>query len=261
MSILVKKAHVLTNGIQEDITLYSTLSEVQNMGKEFIVDGVTCYAKYGGINDAQASKAKILISQTTYALLKVALLPYGNTIRNVPGSYGFTPPIGCNKIRVTACAGGGGGGSSELKIATFARVGASGGAGGKGASIKHKILNVVPGYNYSVTIGRGGGGGTTLRANGSSGEITSFGDLLKLSGGTGGTYGYVSESGGASAPPTFTSNKGRDGINALPQEINIESYGIGGISTIPTASKVGTYTGHGNSGTGGYMLIEWGEGI
>ncbi len=107
-------------------------------------------------------------------------------------------PEGVTQIEVQLWSGGGGGGGIRAQDGA----GGVGGSGGKGGYIKG-ILQVVPFTDYSITIGAGGAPGLFMNFsaplnsfNGMDGESSSFGTLLSVQGGKGGT-GTVRGVGGA----------------------------------------------------------------
>jgi hypothetical protein len=89
-----------------------------------------------------------------------------------PGT--FTTPATTTRIKVTLCAGGGGGSSGPFPGAK------SGGGGGGYAQGYYTVTASTP---YSVTVGSGGGAGST-------GGTSSFGPLTSATGG-GGHYGVA----------------------------------------------------------------------
>lgn len=101
----------------------------------------------------------------------------------------FTAPGGVTKVYLSMAGGGGGGGDSDPGAA-------GGGGGGSGAFVINRPYTVVPGNNYTVTIGSGGAGGTGTGPGGNGGS-TSF-DSLTLAGGNGG----LSTAGTGGAVPT-----------------------------------------------------------
>ena len=110
----------------------------------------------------------------------------------------FTPPAGVTRVYgiVFAAGGGGGGGHArslrplpKAPLRPVRRTGGSGGLGGLSAG----FATVVPGTDYSVSVGTGGARGATA-AGGSDGGDSSFAGL-SATGGTGG--------GGASVATTW----------------------------------------------------------
>jgi hypothetical protein len=112
----------------------------------------------------------------------------------------WTCPSGVTFIEVLVVAGGGGGGGSY-----------NGGGGGAGGLIYNPAYPVVPGTQYTVTVGAGGSGGAN-QANGSAGSNSVFGSLVAIGGGqgangnvTGSTaYGKTGGSGGGGGGQSYT---------------------------------------------------------
>ncbi|EPC3944019.1 TPA: phage tail protein [Escherichia coli] len=91
----------------------------------------------------------------------------------------WTAPAGVTEIELDGAGAGGGGGTGGP-----AAIG--GGGGGAGETVVGRKITVVPGTTYTITIGLGGDGGTSVTSNGGDGGTTSFGTLLSLAGGKGG---------------------------------------------------------------------------
>jgi hypothetical protein len=91
----------------------------------------------------------------------------------------YTPTSGTTEFLVEGCAGGGGG-AGAVGAPSSASVGGGGGAGGCGST-----WVTTPAGSYSVTIGAAGAGGAG--ANGANGGDTTFGSVLLLQGGAGGS--------------------------------------------------------------------------
>lgn len=64
-----------TNTKNHTISLYELLSDVQNQGYKVVRDGQVLYAKYGEINDINATKIRVKIGQSIKALLSMAVDP------------------------------------------------------------------------------------------------------------------------------------------------------------------------------------------
>jgi hypothetical protein len=101
---------------------------------------------------------------------------------SVAGSYTWTKPAGCTKVRVI-CVGGGGGACGH---------GESGGAGG----YAEKWIDVTSVSTVAVTIG-GAGSGTSYHSGSGDGGTSSFGSYVSASGGYGANKN-ASHSGGHS---------------------------------------------------------------
>lgn len=101
----------------------------------------------------------------------------------------WTCPSGVTQILLDGC-GGGGGGSCGAGSA------ANGNGGGGASSVIGRVVTVVPGTIYTITIGAGGSGGTSSSTTGTAGGTSSFGTLLSLAGGGGASRTAVGSSGG-----------------------------------------------------------------
>lgn len=88
----------------------------------------------------------------------------------------WTAPVGVNYVLVTGAGGGGGGGGDV-------------GEGGSGAAITTRVVSVIPGTTYNITIGSGGAGGTVASPNGENGASSSFGSETWIGGVGGGATG------------------------------------------------------------------------
>ena len=108
---------------------------------------------------------------------------HGSQMFTVSGT--FTVPSGVTTVFITGCGAGGGGGGGSYN--------AGGAGGGVGQQVIKYPLTVNAGQAYAVTIGQGGAGhaGYQNALNGyeygSTGGTTSFGALLSLVGGGGGS--------------------------------------------------------------------------
>lgn len=117
----------------------------------------------------------------------------------------WTAPAGVTEIELDGAGAGGGGGTGGP-----AAIG--GGGGGAGETVVGRKITVVPGTTYTITIGLGGDGGTSVTSNGGDGGTTSFGTLLSLAGGKGGL-----KTGAAGVAGGTGGNDGLPGtLNATP---------------------------------------------
>jgi hypothetical protein len=182
----------------------------------------------------------------------------------------FTAPTGITRVMVTLCGGGGGGGAGS-----FSSGGGAGGSGG-GSIINFPVV-VVPGDDYTVTVGTGGSAGVTPAGSGGSGGDTIFdvgGEDVTAPGGTGGEGGQgvvrpavggasVNESPDATAsgakaeeiPGPYQiigSGKGGDGWNSgVPPIVGAgggTSFGVGG----PPEADATEGIGGGGGGSGAF---------
>lgn len=150
----------------------------------------------------------------------------------------WTCPAGVTAVRCTAVGGGGGGGggSSSGGESPTIYTGGTGGAGG--AAIK--VVPVVAGSNYTISVGAAGAGSTST---GGTGGTSTFGsNLCKASGGTGGSFA---------------------GANGSPGSLLVATYGTYGVAYAVPGSAIGnggigaTGFGSGASGTAGGIFLEW----
>ncbi|MDD4964971.1 MAG: hypothetical protein PHI11_13750 [Gallionella sp.] len=161
----------------------------------------------------------------------------------------WTAPAGVTSVTVEAWGGGGAGGGATTNNGTFT---GGGGAGGQYAS---KVVSVVPGTAYVVTVG---GGGTGSTVSGTSGSDSSFDTLVVAKGGaagisyelgggagtgsTAGGVGTIVYAGGSGSPGGNTSIGGAGGGGA-------GSTGNGG-SAVGNSAGLGAAIGGGNGGAG-----------
>jgi len=176
-----------------------------------------------------------------YSLIWLVLLLFMNNanaqiVQPFTTSTTWRCPSGVTSIQVECWGAGGAGGSASAASSSGNR---SGGGGGAGSYVK-KTITVVPGTDYTITVGQGGAIGGTDGASGyfgnpggksefSGGSITA----LTASGGTGGT------------------GAGINNINANPGGVLGGVYGFsvsGTASTLYTTSSAVTLTGGGGSG-------------
>lgn len=134
------------------------------------------------------------------------------------GTTNWTCPSGVTKVRTLVVAGGGGGGGDRS---------AGGGAGGM---IDHPSFTVVPGTNYTVTVGAGGSGGATANA-GTTGSDSIFSTLTAKGGGGGGTgYAFPTSggSGGGGGWTTTYQTAGQATQGSQSGESGTYGYGFAG---------------------------------
>jgi len=109
----------------------------------------------------------------------------------------WTAPLNVSKVLAEGFGGGGGGGGGSSPSVFFGNTTSMGGGGGGGALYCSKLITVVPGTTYTITVGAGGNGGaggsspTTPGTVGSNGEDSSFGSLLVMPGASGGGRGNL----------------------------------------------------------------------
>ncbi len=169
----------------------------------------------------------------------------------------FVTPSNVTAVEVFLVGGGGGGGwvSNNAGNTFIASAGAAGG------EVIRQLIPVTAGTTYTVTIGAGGAGATSL-VNGSTGGTTSFGSLIYAYGGNGG--GSIQQNinatypirGGGAAGPTGASGGGAGaGAGAGGPSLAFPGYGNSasseprgtGVPTNQRTSGGGTGFGSGNS--------------
>lgn len=142
----------------------------------------------------------------------------------------WTCPAGVTEIEVALIGGGGSGGDSY------------GGGGGGAGGLIYRNVNVIPGNNYTITIGAGG-----ATANTSGNASTAFG-LTALGGGGGGTASVVAKSGasgaGGAGASTATYKNGASGDASQGN-----AGGAGAYATSPTRRNGGGGGGFTSPGT------------
>ena len=185
----------------------------------------------------------------------------------------FTAPSGITKVYLTMVGGGGGSGGTG---SGSTNKGAGGGGGGQ--SCVNLSFTVVPGNNYTVTIGAGGtagSGGGGSSGSGGAGGTTSFdsASVLGGSGGTNGTFGGAGDGGAgagnsawldaSASVSTYATTGGKGyikGGNGAKGETGSHGGGGGGTifaagadgSAVTSVGVAGTAnTGNGAGGAGG----------
>jgi hypothetical protein len=134
------------------------------------------------------------------------------------GTTTWTCPSGVTKVRALLVAGGGGGGADRSA------------GGGGGGMIDHPSFTVVPGTNYTVTVGAGGSGGTGV-ASGLTGSDSVFSTLAAKGGGGGGTgYNFPTSggSGGGGGWTTTYQTAGQATQGSQSGESGTYGYGFAG---------------------------------
>ena len=163
---------------------------------------------------------------------------------STPGTYNFKVPPGITSICVEVW-GAGGGGYSTLNIAS------GGGGGGYG----YQCLSVLPGANYTLTIGAGGFGGNGNTTYVSNGGNTTFGNVILANGGTSGSATSFGIGGTSNANWNIT---GGNGTLVNPTLTN--PIGGGSANGNITEGGSGSYAGQGAGsgfGAAGQIKIYW----
>ncbi len=175
-------------------------------------------------------------------LLFTASIGVAQTTQTFNSSSTFVVPAGVTSITVEAWGGGGKGGD---------RTSAGAGGGGGGGAYSKRLVTVVPGNTYTVTVGAGSS------TNGQNGGDSWFGSnttVLAKGGNSVGNNTSSGSSGGATTIYADVSYSGGDGANGS----NGSSRGGGGGSSGGTGSNGddgsnqngGSVTGGGDGGNG-----------
>lgn len=146
----------------------------------------------------------------------------------------FTAPDGVTRVWITATGAGGGGGGGTSTC---------GYSGGAGAAVVRVPVDVVPGTQYTLTVGLGGTAGVST-TDGLAGGATSFGSLLTCAGGGGGSS---NSNPGCSGPTARAYN-----TVASTQMLGVGQTNIGSGGHATGAAGV-----YGGTGGDGAMLIEY----
>jgi hypothetical protein len=173
----------------------------------------------------------------------------GPFVENYTASDTFTVPPNVYELQVEAWgAGGGGGGGTNTNDHV--------GAGGAGGQFVRQNVSVVPGQQFTVTIGGGGTGGAVGANPGQRGGNTTFGNAtatyVKAVGGAGGGGGGLSSTGASGAivnaigDTVYAGGSGADGASSASG-----GGGGGAGSTGPGKNASGTTQGSSTELLGG----------
>jgi len=236
--------------------------------------------KVGSLENTAAQSVRLCAD----SLGKIILCPSGSKTFNVGQSTDWTVPDGVFRINVKVIGGGGGGGGAFNTNAG----GAGGGGGGGGYSEGN--INLIPGQIVTVYVGKGGLGGSNVRAgsnyilspiynfndgrwygngdNGGDGESSSFGSYFSVTGGGGGKASYKTNnqwnspisSGaggtkgtGANLDAGFgTSGCGGGGAGGTSVGVIVYARGAGGRGESPCNG-----TSSAANGTNGSVVVTW----
>ncbi|GEM_PF-1621949 len=161
-----------------------------------------------------------------------------DTLVTCTGNGTFTPPTGVTNVRYLVVGGGGGGGG----LPSGGNLG-GGGGGGAGGVLRGNTLAVVPGTDYTISVGAGGAAGVGGSSLGGTGGSSSIGSLVTANGGGGGASNGVS-------------NNGADGASGGGGRIN----GSGGTGIAGQGFAGGNGSTSGGSGGGGGASAAGGNG-
>ena len=140
---------------------------------------------------------------------------------SIAGTYSWIVPPGVTNICIEAWGGGGKGGNGLISV--------SGGGGGGGGAYGYDCFTVIPGTNYTITVGAGSNAG---------GQASSVGTLIIANGGTNGSDGSAANGDGIG---------GVGGISVAGYNIN----GSNGSDASTSATSGNWYGGSGGSGANG----------
>ena len=160
----------------------------------------------------------------------------------------WTCPAGVTSISVAVQGGGGGGGGGGSTS------GWRGGGGGGGACAYSSAVTVVPGTQYTVTVGAGGTAGAATSGTGGTGGTSSFSGgvitTLTATGGAGGALGQTGPSAQASyGTASGGSTANYNGGYGAPAKSTANGGGGGGAGTTSAGGNTSTSSG-GAAGTG-----------
>ncbi|MCK5583383.1 MAG: hypothetical protein KAI33_06315, partial [Elusimicrobiales bacterium] len=166
----------------------------------------------------------------------------GYTIHTFTGNGTFTPN-GSRNVEVLVVAGGGGGGSGHY----------AGGAGAGGLIYNSSYF--VTAQAYTITVGNGGTGSTSVSLRGSNGENSVFGAFTAIGGGGGGSRtaqrdGSSGGSGGGASWPSVAGGGGTAGQGNAGGTNSATGYGGAG-GGAGEAGLSGTTNPYGQDGADG----------
>jgi hypothetical protein len=128
------------------------------------------------------------------------------------GTTSWLAPTGVTSVEVLVVAGGGGGGRSGSSGSD-----PGGGGGGGGGLVYNSSYQVVPGTGYTVTVGNGGSGASSV-GSGTNGGNSVFDTIIALGGGGGGGVNLNGLNGGSGGGGG--GNTGTRGFGTLGQGQN-----------------------------------------
>ena len=208
----------------------------------------------GSINYGIKSRCLSLLSLVKQILLALILffitIPSRGQAKTYTTSGTFTVPAGITSIIVECYGAGGAGGGTASNYM-------NGGGGGAGGAYAKKTLTVVPGTNYTVTVGGVTTGTTSAGSNGAPSWFGTTGTVY-AEGGAGGAApnGGIAAGGTGSATSSigdvvYPGGDGADGNSTLSGGGGggAGSTGSGGNASGTTAGS-GTSLNGGNGGTG-----------
>lgn len=179
----------------------------------------------------------------------------------------WTCPAGVTKVQALAVGGGGGGGSANVSCA----------GGGGGGEVLLRVLPVVPGVTYAISVGAMGRGFGGLTINGGAGgatTMTSGGNTLISAGGggggaaTGNPVAAVGSTGGSAGTTNTQAGGGGGGAGGAGYHATYLGSAWTGVSPIVASTGTGsaggvgmnTASGSSSGGNGGPGMYGFGGG-
>ena len=157
---MYQKLYVQKGSTVQACSIYDSVAMAGNCVKTppVIVNGSVGYIPLYNVGDPRGSIGRVTIGDTTYAIGLTGVPQYSTAVYEQAGTYTFTVPAGCTRIRVTSVGGGGG----------AALQGYWGKQGGSSESPAH--------YESAFVIGRDGGysGCGGINANGGIGGLVAW---------------------------------------------------------------------------------------
>ena len=227
ISASVLEFNIDSNALQFNQVLHLTTSGTVPAGKAWKIEAIGL-----GVNSSEiptsgfstAATPTIFTSPVTYS---------------TPGTYTWVVPPGVTNICVEAWGGGGAGGGGYYPAQYH-------GGGGGGGGYGYDCFTVVPGSNYTVTVG-------------SQAQTSSVGSLIAATGGKNGTSASSTAHGvsglGSNSTATFNIS-GNDGLfsgsgsQAVGNGGTAGNGGLGGSGGLSVAGKDGKFPGGGGGGGG-----------
>lgn len=196
---------------------------------------------------------------------------FGSGVQTFNANGNFTVPAGVTQVEVEVWGGGSG---------SFASiVGTPSGGGSGGGYTRRMVTGLVAGQTIPVTVGAGGGAGTTGGSQPGPGGASSFGQYASASGGSLNFYASPSQPAAGATPPgvgiggdlNLTGSAGQAGVGTqggmgggapLGGSQNSGTTGNNGI--FPGGGAAGAGTGpsgttayNGAAGAGGLVVVRW----
>lgn len=196
---------------------------------------------------------------------------FGSGVQSFTSGGNFTVPVGVTQVEVEVWGGGSG------SYASVPGLPSGGGAGGGYA--RKLVIGLIPGQIVPVTIGAGGGAGSTSGIAASSGGTSSFGQFVNATGGSLNYLATTSAPENGATPPgigvggdvNFTGSAGQAGVlnqggmgGGAPMGGAQNSGTTGNTGSFPGGGAAGAGTGsagntalNGAAGGGGLVVVRW----